>query len=74
MEQLLELLRELHPEVDFQTETGLLSGRILDSFDVVTLISGIRERFGVRIPASDIRPEHFDRPADIYALIERRRS
>lgn len=71
MEELLGLLRELHPEVDFEQETSLLTDRVLDSFDVVTLIAGIRSRFGVRIPASAIRPENFDRADALYALIER---
>ena len=73
METLLQLLEELHDDIDFRQEDGLLTNHLLDSFDLVSLILAIRETFGVKIPASAIRPEHFDRAETIYQLIEQRR-
>lgn len=45
MEELLEILKSLHPEVDYETEDKLVDNKILDSFDIVTLMSEIWEHF-----------------------------
>lgn len=71
MEKLLDILRELHPETDFETETRLVDGGILVSFDIVMLITRIEEEFDVVIPAKDIVPEHFNSVKALYALIEK---
>ena len=70
METLLEILRELHPETDFASETALVDHGILVSFDIVMLITRIEEEFDVVIPAKDITPEHFNSAKALYALIE----
>lgn len=71
MEQLLEILGELHPEVDYETCTTLIEDKILDSFDIVTLIAEINEEFEVRIPASEIVPENFNSAKALWTLIEK---
>ena len=71
MDELLEILEELHPDVDFETETGLISNGILDSFDIVTLAAEIDARIGVSVPAEELLPENFNSAKAIYALIER---
>ena len=71
MEKLLEILSELHPETDFETETRLVDGGILASFDVVMLITRIEEEFDVVIPAKEIVPENFNSAKALYALIGR---
>ena len=71
MEKLLDILRELHPETDFETETRLVDGGILASFDIVMLITRIEEEFDVVISAKDIVPEHFNSVKALYALIEK---
>ena len=71
MEQLIEILQELHPEVDYESCTTLIEDKILDSFDIVTLITEVSDAFDVRIPASEIIPENFNSAAALWALIER---
>lgn len=71
MEALLEILRDLHPDVDFETRTDLIDGGILDSFDIVTLISEIGDKYDVTISANEIKPENFNSAAALYGLIER---
>ena len=70
MEQLLEILSDLHPDVDFEHETGLIDDMILDSFDIVTLITEISENFDVTISAEYIIPENFNSAQALYALIQ----
>ncbi len=69
MEALLEILRSLHPEVDFETCGRLIDGRILDSFDLVSIIAEVEDRFGVVITAEKITPERFNSAQALYALI-----
>ncbi len=67
--ELLEILEDLHPEIDFLTHTGLIDEKVLDSFDIVTLISEINESFDVVIPAEEIIPENFNSAMALYELI-----
>ena len=71
MEQLLEILKELHEDVDFATEEGLVDDGILDSLDIVTLITEINDAFDISIPAEEIIPDNFNSAAAIWALIEK---
>ena len=71
MEALLEILKELHPEVDVETCDTLIDDKILDSFDIVTIISEINTEYDVAIPAEEIIPENFNSAEALYDLIER---
>lgn len=70
MEELLEILKSLHPEVDYETEDKLVDNKILDSFDIVTLMSEIWEHFGVEILAEYLEAKNFNSAQAIYNLIE----
>ena len=69
MEALLEILNDLHPEVDFETCNTLVDDKIIDSFDIVTIISEVNEEYDVVIPAEDIIPENFNSASALYELI-----
>ena len=71
MEALLDILRDLHPEVDFENNERLIDDHILDSFDIVALIADINNEFDIAIPAEEIIPENFNSAKALYALIER---
>ena len=68
---MLEILKKMHPEVDFSAEEDLIGEGILDSLDIVTLITEINGTFDVSIPAEEIVPENFASAETIWALIER---
>lgn len=70
MEDLLEILRGLHPDVDFETEENLIDDGILDSMDIVSLISEINDAFEVTITAKDIIPANFNSAQALYELIQ----
>lgn len=71
MEELMEILNNLHPDVDFETEERLVDDKILDSFDIVSLIAEINETFDIAITAEDILPENFNSAKALYALIQK---
>ena len=69
MEKLLEILADLHPEVDFENTNDLVDDGILDSLDIVSLVAQIDAEFGVTIPAEEIIPENFNSAEELFALI-----
>lgn len=71
MEELIKILSGLHPDVDFQTHENLIGDKILDSFDIVTLIAEIDDEFDVEVKTEDIVPENFNSAKAIYSMIER---
>lgn len=71
MDKLIHILWELNPDIDFETEDGLIDKGMLDSFDIVTLVAEIDDIFGVQIPAEALTPENFNSAKALYALIRR---
>ena len=71
MSVLLEILQEMHDDIDFSTHGTLIDDKVIDSFDIITLIAEIDDRIGVTIPAEELIPENFNSYAAIGALIDR---
>jgi acyl carrier protein len=71
MEELLEILQDLHPEVDYDTCTTLIDDAIFDSFDIISTINELNEAFDISIPASEIVPENFNSAQALWAMVER---
>ncbi|MBQ8431911.1 MAG: acyl carrier protein [Clostridia bacterium] len=71
MEELLLILKRMHPDVDFETNDDLIGEGVLDSLDIVTLITEINTTFDVAIPAEEVIPENFNSAEAIFAMIER---
>ena len=71
MSELLDILQEMHDDIDFATHETLIDDNVIDSFDIITLIAEIDDRMGVRIPPEELVPENFNSYTAISALIER---
>ncbi len=71
MEELLAILKELHPEVDYETCDTLIDDKILDSIDIVSLVAEISDTFDVAIPAEELLPENFNSAEALWDLIQR---
>ena len=71
MEKLIKILEEIRPEFDFKNEGNFVDSGMLDSFDIITLVSDIEEQFSVTISGIDVVPENFNNLSDILRLIER---
>ena len=72
-EQLLQILTEAVPGVDFETETALVDDEILESLDIVTIVSEIKDAFEVEISVDDLVPENFNSVEAMLALIQARK-
>lgn len=71
MKELMEILEQLRPDVDFENETGLIDSGILDSFDIVSLVSELNEAFDIEIQPNDLIPENFNSAKAILDLVEK---
>ena len=74
MDKLLELLKGIRPDVDFETETALIDDGILDSFDVVSIISELDDEFGVQIRIAKLDPDNFNSLQSIWSLVQKLKS
>lgn len=68
--ELLEILQNLHSDVDFETENKLVDEGILDSFDIVSSVSDIADTYDVTISADEMTPENFNSVDALYTLIK----
>ncbi len=71
MEELLEILREIDDTVDYESEKSLIDGEIIDSLDLMELISEMEEAFDITIEMEDIIPENFNSIEAMWDLITR---
>ena len=73
MEELIGILMDMDPDVDYETCDTLVEDGILTSFELVMLVTEINQRMGVSIPPEDIIPANFASAQKIYELIENTR-
>ena len=71
MEQLLNLLNDFAPDVDFETADNLIDGKVLDSFTIVSLIEGISDEFDIEISPRYLVPENFNSAEAMWNLIQK---
>lgn len=70
MERLLELLREIKEDVDFENATDLVDGELLDSFDILQIISALDDEFDISIPAAAIVPQNFNSAEALWNMVQ----
>ncbi len=71
MEELLEILQEVKPGVDFENDTDLIGHGVLDSITMVTLVLELNDAFDIEITPVDIVPENFKTVQTIQNMIQR---
>jgi len=70
-QQIIEILIELRPEFDFSENVDFIQAGMLDSFDVITLVNTLDEKFGISIDGVDVLPENFSSVEKIEALLKK---
>ena len=73
-EQLMQILTECCPDIDFETEVALIDDGILESLDIVMIVSEIKDVLDVEITVDDLVPENFNSVDQVLALVEARKS
>lgn len=70
MEQkIIKILTDLRPEFDFSQPVNFIEEGMLDSFDIVNLVSELDSTFGISIDGVDILPENFSSVEAIKNLL-----
>ena len=70
-EQIIEILTEICPGVDFEQETSLIDDGLIDSLDIVAVVTDLMDTFDVQLGVDDLTPENFNSVDAISQLIER---
>ena len=71
MEELLEILQEILPKVDWKTDAALVDDGILDSIDIITIISEITDEYDIKISTDEMKAENFNSVKAIWDMIQR---
>jgi acyl carrier protein len=69
--QIIEILTELRPEFDFNQPINFIEEGMLDSFDVVALVTALDEKYGISIDGTDILPDNFSSVEKIESLLKK---
>ena len=70
MDELMQILEELRPDVDFENETALITDGVLDSFDIVALVGELNDAFDIEIKPNNLVPDNFNSAEAMWNLIE----
>lgn len=70
-EKLLEILRKVNKAIPDDPTVNLLANHLLDSFDMVNLVTDIEEEFSIELDPEDILPENFASLQKIQELVEK---
>ena len=71
MNELMEILEGMRPDIDFANETKLVTDRLLESFDIISLVTEIVQTFDVKVKPANLVPENFDSVEAMWEMIER---
>ena len=72
--QIIEIMSEICPGIDFETETALIDDGLIDSLDIVAVVTELMEAFDVELGVDDLTPENFNSVEAIEELIESKQS
>ena len=71
MDKVLAILQQVRADVDFVNEKELIDNGILNSFDIVAIVSELSEAFDITITVDNLIPENFNSAEAIHALVEK---
>ena len=69
MEELIDILQEFEPGVDFEHCTDLIDGKILNSLEILSLVAEIEDVFDITIPTVEIVPDNFNSAQAMWNMI-----
>jgi len=69
--KIIELLSQIRPDIDFETEQSLIDGGVLDSFDIVSIISDFNDEFEINIRITELKPENFNSVDAMLGLVQK---
>ena len=70
-QQIINILQEIRPEFDFSQDLNFIEEGMLDSFDIVSLVTTLDENYGISIDGMDILPENFSSIEKIEDILKK---
>lgn len=70
-ERVIEILEDIRPDVDFETENKLIDDDILDSFDIIAIVQEFNEEYDININSDDLEAENFNDVKSMVKLIQK---
>lgn len=70
-ELIIKILTDIRPEFDFTQDVNFIEEGMLDSFDIVNLVSDLDSTFEISIDGVDILPENFSSVEAIENLLKK---
>jgi acyl carrier protein len=71
MDRVPEILKSIRPEQDFESSQNFTEEGLLDSFDMVVLVTALDEAFSISIDGTEVVPENFKSIEAIRRLLTR---
>ena len=71
MEDLIRIMTEVRPDIDFSTATTLIDDNMIDSLNIISIVTEVNDFFGIEINVNDLVPENFNSAAALYELVEK---
>ena len=69
MEELQRILEEIRQDIDFASEDRLIDDGVLDSIDIIAIVTAVNDAFDVDINVQYLLPDNFNSMEAIYRLI-----
>lgn len=70
MEEFIQMLKIIRPDVDFENETSLIDDGLLESYDIVAILTAVSDNYDVEIDITEIDPENFCSATAIWSLVQ----
>lgn len=71
MEQLLKILEEIRPDLDFANCQDLIDGHHLNSLDIISIVAELEDAFDITVPTVEVIPHNFNSAQNLWAMIQR---
>ncbi len=71
MEKLIEILKDIQPDVNYRDCENLIDGHYLDSLSIISLVAELEEEYDITIPAVEIVPKNFNSANALWSMIQR---
>lgn len=71
MDEIIEILETIKPDIDYASCTNLVDGHLIDSLSILSLVAALEDAFDIVVPAVEIIPHNFNSAANIHAMVER---
>ena len=71
MKEILEILKEIRPDVEISKEMDFVKEELLDSLDLIQLVSELESNYSIEISGVDLTPENFSNLVAIENLVKK---